>query len=57
MLTKIAEFYEEEVDIAVAALTSLLEPVMLIVMGGIVAFMMVAMYLPIFDIAGNIQAE
>ena len=57
MLNKIAEFYEEEIDIAVAALTSLLEPAMLIIMGGLVAFMMVAMYLPIFDIAGSIQVE
>lgn len=57
MLNKIADFYEDEVDVAVAALTALLEPIMLVVMGGIVGFMMIAMYLPIFDIAGNIQQE
>lgn len=57
MLNKIADFYEEEVDVAVAALTALLEPIMLVVMGGMVGFMMIAMYLPIFDIAGNIQQE
>lgn len=57
MLNKIADFYEEEVDVAVAALTSLLEPIMLVVMGGMVGFMLIAMYLPIFSIAGNIQNE
>jgi type IV pilus assembly protein PilC len=57
MLNKIADFYEEEVDIAVAALTSLLEPIMMVVVGGIVAVILVAMYLPIFGIAGQISAE
>jgi type IV pilus assembly protein PilC len=57
MLTKIADFYEEEVDLAVAALTSLLEPIMLIVIGGIVGFMLIAMYLPIFDIAQHVQQD
>lgn len=54
MLTKIADFYEEEVDVAVAGLTSLLEPVMMVVIGGIVGFILIAMYLPIFDIAGKV---
>ncbi|GAB4214100.1 MAG: type II secretion system F family protein [Sandaracinaceae bacterium] len=57
MLNKIADFYEEEVDVAVAALTSLLEPLMMVVIGGIVGFMLIAMYMPIFDIAGRIKAE
>ncbi len=57
MLNKIADFYEEEVDVAVAALTSLLEPVMMVVIGGLVGFMLIAMYMPIFDIAGRIKAE
>ena len=57
MLNKIADFYEDEVDVAVAALTSMLEPIMLVVVGGMVGFILVAMYLPIFSIAGNIQAE
>ena len=57
MLNKIADFYEEEVDVAVAALTSLMEPVMLVFIGGIVGFMLIAMYMPIFDIAGNLQTE
>jgi type IV pilus assembly protein PilC len=57
MLNKIADFYEEEVDVAVAALTSLLEPIMMVVIGGIVGFMLIAMYMPIFDIAGRIKSE
>jgi type IV pilus assembly protein PilC len=57
MLNKIADFYEEEVDVAVAALTSLLEPLMMVVIGGIVGFMLIAMYMPIFDLAGRIKAE
>ena len=57
MLNKIADFYEEEVDVAVAALTSLLEPLMMVVIGGMVGTMLIAMYMPIFDIAGKIKAE
>ena len=57
MLNKIADFYEDEVDVAVAALTSLLEPLMMVFIGGIVGVMLVAMYLPIFKIAGEIQTE
>ena len=57
MLNKIADFYEEEVDVAVAGLTSLMEPVMMVVIGGIVGFMLIAMYMPIFDIAGHVKAE
>jgi type IV pilus assembly protein PilC len=55
MCNKIADFYDEEVDVAVAALTSLLEPLMMVVIGGIVGGMVVAMYLPIFELAGTIQ--
>jgi type IV pilus assembly protein PilC len=57
MLSKIADFYEEEVDVAVAALTSLLEPIMMVFIGGMVGTIMVAMYMPIFDLAGNIKTE
>jgi type IV pilus assembly protein PilC len=57
MLNKIADFYEEEVDVAVAALTSLLEPVMMVVIGGIVGFILIAMYLPIFDLAGKVSGH
>jgi type IV pilus assembly protein PilC len=49
MLTKIADFYDEEVDQAVEALLSALEPIMIVFLGGIVGGMIVAMYLPIFD--------
>jgi type IV pilus assembly protein PilC len=55
MLTKIADFYDEEVDVAVSALLSLMEPVMIVVLGVIVGGMVVAMYLPIFDMMNAIQ--
>ncbi len=55
MLNKIADFYEDEVDVAVGNLTALLEPIMMVFLGGIVGGMMIAMYLPIFEMAGNIQ--
>ena len=57
MLNKIADFYEDEVDVAVAALTSLLEPLMMVVIGGIVGFILIAMYLPIFDLAGKVSSH
>ncbi len=56
MLNKIADFYEEEVDVAVAAMTSLLEPIMMVFIGGSVGTMIIAMYLPIFTLAGNVKA-
>jgi len=51
MLQKIADFYEEEVDAAVEALTSLMEPLIIVVLGTIIAGIAIAMYLPIFSIA------
>jgi type IV pilus assembly protein PilC len=51
MLTKVADFYEEQVDNAVDALSSLLEPLIMIVIGGLVGSLVVAMYLPIFKLA------
>jgi len=54
MLNKIADFYDEEVDAAVDALTSLMEPLMLVVLGGMVGYFMIAMYLPIFELAGAV---
>ncbi|HEY1697734.1 MAG TPA: type II secretion system F family protein [Polyangiaceae bacterium] len=57
MLNKIADFYEEEVDVAVSALTSLIEPAMMVGVGGTVGVVLIAMYLPIFSIAGKIKAE
>lgn len=55
MLNKIADFYEEEVDVAVAAMTSLIEPVMMVGLGGTVGVVLIAMYLPIFSMAGKIK--
>ena len=57
MLNKIADFYEEEVDVAVAGLTSLMEPIMMVGIGGMVGVILIAMYLPIFDIAGMAGKE
>jgi type IV pilus assembly protein PilC len=57
MLNKVADFYEEETDIAVAAMTSALEPILMVGVGGMVGVVLVAMYLPIFSLAGNIKAE
>jgi type IV pilus assembly protein PilC len=55
MLSKIADFYDDEVDVAVASLLSLMEPIMIVVLGVIVGGMIVAMYLPIFDMMNAIQ--
>ncbi len=55
MLTKIADFYEAEVDAKVKALTALLEPVMIVFVGGIVGFIVIAMYLPIFSLYDKIR--
>ena len=57
MLNKIADFYEEETDVAVSALTSALEPIMMVGVGGMVGVVLIAMYLPIFSLAGNIHAD
>jgi type IV pilus assembly protein PilC len=57
MLNKIADFYEDEVDVAVSALTSLIEPALMVGIGGTVGVVLIAMYLPIFSIAGKIKAE
>jgi type IV pilus assembly protein PilC len=51
MLAKIADFYDEEVDAAVEAMTALLEPFMMVFLGGVVGGMIIAMYLPIFQMA------
>jgi type IV pilus assembly protein PilC len=55
MLSKIADFYDEEVDAAVSNLLSLLEPIMIVFLGVIVGGMVVAMYLPIFDMINAVQ--
>lgn len=51
MLAKIADFYDDEVDSAVATLTSLLEPMMMVFLGVVIGFIVIAMYLPIFEMA------
>ena len=55
MLGKIADFYEAEVDAKVKALTSLIEPVMIIFVGGVVGFIVISMYLPIFSLYDKIK--
>jgi type IV pilus assembly protein PilC len=55
MLTKVADFYEAEVDAKVKALTSLLEPLMIVFVGGMVGFIVIAMYLPIFELYDKIR--
>jgi type IV pilus assembly protein PilC len=54
MLQKIADFYEEEVDVAVAGLLTLLEPIMIAFLGGVVGGIVIAMYLPIFDLISKL---
>jgi type IV pilus assembly protein PilC len=54
-LAKVADFYEEQVEIAVKGLTSILEPLMIVVIGGMVGFMIVAMYLPMFHVYDAIK--
>jgi len=55
MLSKVADFYDDEVDAAVDALTAMLEPIMMVGLGGTVGSMLIAMYLPIFKIAETIN--
>jgi type IV pilus assembly protein PilC len=55
MLMKVADFYENEVEEAVKALTSIMEPIMIVVLGGMVGSILVGMYLPIFSIMDQIK--
>jgi type IV pilus assembly protein PilC len=55
MLTKVADFYETEVDSKVKALTSLLEPIMIVAVGGMVGFIVISMYLPLFSLYDKIR--
>jgi type IV pilus assembly protein PilC len=55
MMTKVADFYEEQVAAAVKALTSILEPVMILIVGAIVGFIVIAMYLPMFKVYDQIK--
>jgi len=56
-LAKITEIYDDEVETAIAAMTSMIEPIMIVVIGTIVGFIVIAMYLPIFDIAGTVGGD
>jgi type IV pilus assembly protein PilC len=55
MLNKIADFYDDEVDTAVAGLTAMIEPLMMVFLGGVVGGFLISMYLPIFAIAGAVK--
>jgi type IV pilus assembly protein PilC len=55
MLSKIGDFYEDQVEASVKALTSILEPVMIVLVGGIVGFIVISMYLPLFSVYDNIK--
>jgi type IV pilus assembly protein PilC len=55
MLTKIADFYETEVDAKIKALTSLIEPAMIVFVGSVVGFVVISMYLPIFELYDKIR--
>ncbi len=57
MLGKIADFYEDEVETAVKAMTSLIEPLLMVVLGGIIAFLVIAMYLPVFSMGDAISNQ
>jgi type IV pilus assembly protein PilC len=53
MLTSVAEFYEDEVNVRLGALVSLIEPLMLIFMGLLIAFIMISLYLPLFSFSAG----
>jgi type IV pilus assembly protein PilC len=55
MLSKVADFYEDEVDAAVKAMTSILEPAMIVLVGGIVGVIVISMYLPLFSAYSQIK--
>jgi type IV pilus assembly protein PilC len=55
MLEKVADFYDVEVETAVEALTSLMEPIMIVTLGGLVGAIVVGMYLPIFTVISQIK--
>lgn len=55
MLTKVADFYEDQVEAAVKSLTSILEPIMIVVVGGMVGFIVISMYMPLFKVYDSIK--
>jgi len=56
MLSKIADFYDQEVDVAVKTLTSMIEPIIIVVMGAVIGFIVIAMFLPMFEL-GNLASK
>ncbi len=57
MLEKVADFYDDEVDVAVSTLTSLIEPIMIVFLGVVVGGLVISLYLPIFKIAGVVSGQ
>ncbi len=55
MLVKIADFYDSEVDEAVEGMTAMMEPIIMVLLGGIIGTVMISMYMPIFTMADNIK--
>ena len=55
MLTKVADFYDEEVDAAVEALTSMIEPLIIVFLGVVIGFILIAMYMPMFSMSDNVK--
>ena len=56
MLTKVADFYEGEVDAALESLTAALEPLLIVFLGGVVGFIVIAMFLPLIGIIGELSS-
>ena len=54
VLEKVAQYYNEEVDAATSNITTLMEPLMLLLMGGVIAFIALAVYMPMFNLSGVI---
>jgi type IV pilus assembly protein PilC len=57
MLAKVAEFYESEVDAALASLTSAIEPVLIIFLGGVVGFIVISMFSPLIAVIQNLTSQ
>jgi type IV pilus assembly protein PilC len=55
MLIRVSDFYDQEVEAAVESLTSMLEPLVIVFLGGVIGAVLIAMYLPMFEMAGNIK--
>jgi type IV pilus assembly protein PilC len=57
MLNKVAEFYEREVDDAVDGLAKLIEPLLIVILGGIIGFVVIALYMPVFSLVDAIGGK